>query len=174
MQHYNELRFYAFTNFYISSIQHGIQTGHASVDLLRKYEQRLHDAQNSDNDHLKATRVSAAINDLHVVRDWADNHKTYVILNGGDWFGVNKIFDIVAEAGFPFCDFYEPGLGNIRTTVGVVLPDSIFNMRREFVRTEQNPSGFAVYRHEDTNTTIAPNDRLYKFMETYKSCGLAH
>jgi hypothetical protein len=173
MQHYSQLRFYAFTNFYISSIQHGIQTGHASVDLVQKYKREYENAVNSDNDHMKAARLQVARDNLRVVEDWANNHKTYVILNGGEDADINAAYELLSKTGFPFVDFREPGLGNIRTCAGVLLPDSIFDMKRAMLRTEWEPNGYPIYRHEGTNTTIAPNDKLYAFMEYYKGCGLA-
>lgn len=173
MQPYNELRFYTFTNFYISPIQHGIQTGHASVDLVRKYEFEFNDAANSDNDYMKSIRIQNAADNRQVVNDWADNHKTYVVLNGGDDTGITKALELVSKTGFPFVDFREPGLGNVRTAVGIVLPDYIFNAQRQFRRTEWAPEGFAVYRHEESDLTIGPDHELYPFMEFYKSCGLA-
>ena len=110
MQPYNELRFYTFTNFYISPIQHGIQTGHASVDLVRKYEFEFNDAVNSDNDYMKSIRIQNAADNRQVVNDWADAHKTYVVLNGGDDTGITKALELVSKTGFPFVDFREPGL----------------------------------------------------------------
>lgn len=173
MQNYKQLRFYTYTNFYISSIQHGIQTGHASVDLLQKYRRKFDDAVNSENDSEKANRIMQARNNLAVVTDWADNHKTYVVLNGGDDSGINKINDLASKTGFPFIDFKEPGLGNIRTCVGIILPDEIFTMKRVVIKNEWQPEGFLHFRSESTDKGVYQNDDLYPFLEFHTSCGLA-
>ena len=172
MQHYNELRFYAFTNFYMSSIQHGIQTGHASVDLVQKYRREYEDAANSDYDYMKSTRLHLAISNRRTVDDWADNYKTYIILNGGQDSDINQAYELVSKTGFPFIDFREPGLGNIRTVVGILLPDRIFNMKRSFID-ESITRGSPVYRCDNSDEIIYPNDNLYPFMEYFKSCSLA-
>lgn len=173
MQNYKQLRFYSYTNFYISSIQHGIQTGHASVDLLQKYRREFDNAINSENDSEKVNRIAKARDNLAVVTDWADNHKTYVVLNGGDDIGITQINDLVSKTGFPFIDFKEPGLGNIRTCVGIILPDEIFTMKRTFVKTEWQPDGFQIFKSESTDKTVYQSDELYSFLQFHTSCGLA-
>lgn len=174
MRPYQELRFYCFTNFYLSSIQHGIQTGHASVRLIRKYQKELQAALSDEaEDKYVQARISKGKDDLEIVEDWADNHETYITLNGGDDTALKNAYELVSKTQFPFVEFIEPGIGNVRTAVGVVLPDTIFNMKREIFHTELEPAGFPVYKHEPSGWMIFPNDSLYPFMEYFKSCGLA-
>lgn len=108
-----ELRLYSFVNFYLSARQGGIQTGHASVRLLRKY----------------AKLGEAWSYKLDMVNDWADNHETYIVLNGGPMTGVKGALDIIEKCEYPFSPFYESGeaLGGILTCVAVVLPETVYN-----------------------------------------------
>ena len=108
-----ELRLYSFVNFYLSQIQQGIQTGHAAVQLIRTYtdkKQKHHE----------------------LVMDWADNHKTFIVLNGGHNAALEQTLEIVQRSGYPYSAFFEdgPSLGGLMTTVAVVLPENVFNARR--------------------------------------------
>ena len=67
-----ELRCYTFTDFMYSSIQQGIQSGHAAVELFNKYLIE----EGWQNGYAE------------VVQDWAANYKTMVCLNGGTFADV--------------------------------------------------------------------------------------
>jgi hypothetical protein len=108
-----ELRLYSFVNFYLSDIQKGIQTGHMAVDLVREY---------GDEDIcLQSQSV--------MVADWADNWKTFIVLNGGNNAMLDNAATICAFSGLPWTTFYEDeeSLGGLRTCVGVVVPENYFN-----------------------------------------------
>lgn len=113
-----ELRCYTFTNFMLSSIQQGIQSGHAMVELFNKYH--LDNGLQVQQDML---------------RDWAQNHKTLVCLNGGNADDVRDIkgfFDIGHQRGqnaYPYAAFFEDeaSLDGALTSVAVILPARIFD-----------------------------------------------
>ena len=92
-----ELRCYTFTNFMLSPIQQGIQSGHAAMELVNKY-----------------VFVTGWQNGFaEQVSDWVGNHKTIVCLNAGNAWGV-KDWRALFEAGykigkndFPYAEFYE-------------------------------------------------------------------
>lgn len=111
-----ELRFYTFVNYYLSPIQQGVQTGHAAVDLVRKY---------CGNGPIDLTIKQYQVD---LVEEWADNHKTFIILNGGNNASLNATLSLVEAMNFPYISFCEDerSLGGIMTTVGVLLPDSVF------------------------------------------------
>lgn len=165
-----ELRLYSFVNFYLSSIQQGIQTGHAAVDLVRKYSDRQYPMPNGEFPKWK---------DIELVEDWADNHKTFVILNGGANIDMQNVLDLTAASDFPWEVFLEDhnalGGGGIMTCVAVVLPDWIFNLRPEknihdetyYSWTRQlNDGGVIIY-------SVGPKDAEYEFVKMLKSKGLA-
>lgn len=112
-----ELRFYCFTNFYLSSIQHGVQTGHCAVDLVTKYL-ALRGDPNTPAAH------------VDMVTEWATKHKTFIILNGGELTNMSgPLLQAVKNSNFPWETFNEDaGLGNILTAVGVVIPEYIFDV----------------------------------------------
>jgi len=112
----SELRFYTFVNFYLSSIQQGIQSAHVLHELFTKYVQD-HDPYTSR------------------LYDWAENHKTMIVLNGGmsaDLTSLNMFLTCEAnKLSFPapWTSFSEDqaSLGGIMTGVGIVLPEEIYN-----------------------------------------------
>ena len=108
-----ELRLYSFVNFYLSDIQKGIQTGHMAVDLVREYGDQEYGL--------------TALRDM--VADWADNHKTFIVLNGGNNLMLDNAATICSRSGLPWTTFYEDeeSLGGLRTSVGVVVPENYFN-----------------------------------------------
>lgn len=110
-----ELRLYSFVNFYLSDIQKGIQTGHMAVDLVREY--------------VPDEPETVSQNHLNMVADWADNHKTFIVLNGGNNLMLDNTASICARSGLPWTTFYEDeeSLGGLRTCVGVVVPEKYFN-----------------------------------------------
>ena len=113
----SEFRFYCFTHFMLSAIQHGIQTGHASVDLVVKY------ASGSFPNPALASSVS----------DWARYDKTYVVLNGGNSAGLALVEDLLraAQDRYPWVSFHEDhdSLCGLKTAVGVLLPKQIWDVR---------------------------------------------
>lgn len=106
-----ELRFYSFTNFYLSSIQQGIQPGHAAVDLLTKY-----------------SLLSSGA--AKMVGDWAREHKTFVCLNGGNNASLQELWSFLDDINnpYPYVAFHEDeqSLGGVMTTIGIILPEKIF------------------------------------------------
>lgn len=108
------MRFYGFGNYYLSSLQQGLQAGHAAVDLYVKYH--LAEQQNSQ-------QVMYA--------DWAANHKTMVLLNGGNSADLQDLFNFLNtdENPYPFVKFHEDevSLNNALTYVGMILPPKIYD-----------------------------------------------
>lgn len=127
-----ELRLYSFVNnVYMSAIQHGIQTGHAAVDLVRAYTNPDEDIKIfSDPWYDRADDVE----------EWADDWKTFIILGAGDYQGVNEAYDILAATDLPYGDFVESprANGGLRTCAVIVLPDYIFDAQFDQYETRKN------------------------------------
>lgn len=111
------MRLYFFNNMYISSIQNGIQALHATVEMFLKYDD-----------------VDTEIEQQLMMMDWAANHKTVQLMNGGygkhisdlhDWFQENTDTGLCR---YPFAKFHEEqdALNGAITSVGVVLPERIY------------------------------------------------
>lgn len=156
-----ELRFYCFVNYYLSSIQQGIQTGHAAVQLLRNYQ------------CLSGERTP----NVKLVESWADYHKTFVTLNGGNNTMIKASTDIIADSGYPFVTFFEDeqSLGGIQTCVGVVLPETIFKCKKV---DGDNLCAYDYFRYtaEDgshTNTFPSDGNGKFELIKLVTSAGLA-
>lgn len=158
-----ELRLYSFVNHYLASggPHAGIQTGHAAVDLTRKYTNAFADV---------------SPNDVEMIVEWADNHKTFIVLNGGMHVEMLRVKKLVEESGFPFSVFHESeeALNGIMTTVAVVLPEQIFNMQRG---QDLNLNKMYSYTREVNGTrtgyTSMVGDHNFEFIDMLKSKRLA-
>ena len=113
-----ELRMYGLTIYQLTGIQKGIQFGHAVVD----YGQ------------MAKTLSTEHPNIIYQYDDWANNWKTFIILNGGttntnlDHLGtLNNHFATLIENGIICHPFYEPDLGNQLTSVVFIVDERVFN-----------------------------------------------
>jgi hypothetical protein len=162
-----ELRLYSFVNFYLSSMQQGIQTGHVAVDLVRKYTAN----GNPLNPHITEERE-------RLVEDWADLHKTFIVLNGGNAEGITAAAGIIARSGFPWAIFCEDeaSLRGIQTCVAVVLPESVFNARPTPVPNGSAPVYVSSVEREDGGVDEFSFDErhpLYELIGLLRSSRLA-
>lgn len=104
-------RCYHFGNMYLSSIQQGIQSAHAQMELFVKYQK---DSKQKD-----------------MLYEWATNHKTMICLNGGfssDLYNIKDTFkDIMNE--YPWASFSESeeALGGTITNIAIILPERIYD-----------------------------------------------
>lgn len=130
------MRCYHLCNMYLSSIQQGIQSAHAQMELFVKYEKNLVPNYTSvQKQYLYA---------------WAENHKTMIVLNGGFLNTMQDTLDFLSneENTYPFAPFYESqeALGGILTNIAIVLPEKIYKTS-ELLRTKMI----------DENLSINPN-----------------
>ena len=134
-----ELRCYTFTDFMVSPIQQGIQSGHAAMELVNKYLLE----EGWQNGYAE------------VVADWVRNHKTIICLNGGryedvvDWL---RFFEdglvLQHQNDLPFAGFTEePAQGGNLTSVAVILPERIFNGATALREAKWNDEYVVVWDH---------------------------
>ena len=117
-----ELRMYGFVPYNISPIQQAIQFGHAVVE----YGQMI-----------KGKTKQEIIYD-----DWANNWKTFIILNGGTTnhktsledglpFGsLNNHLLTLVDNNIEFAQFNEPDLGDQLTAVVFIVDERVFNRKK--------------------------------------------
>jgi hypothetical protein len=117
-----ELRMYGLVPYNISPIQQAIQFGHAVVEYGQKSKDR--------------TQQEIIYN------DWADNWKTFIILNGGTTnhktsledglpFGsLNNHLLTLLDNGVSFAQFSEPDLGDQLTAVVFIVDERVFNRKK--------------------------------------------
>lgn len=108
-----ELRMYGLVPYNISPIQQGIQFGHAVVEYSLQH----------------------GMTELYL--DWAQNWKTFIILNGGTtndnpkWLGtLNQHAQTLGEMNIPTSCFYEPDLGDQLTAVVFIVDERVFNKEK--------------------------------------------
>jgi len=116
------MRLYTFTNFYLSSIQQGIQPAHVISDMYIKYV---------------AGRAAPLPQAGVAFQDWAARHKTMICLNGGHHGSIKAIAEqlevIGNELNLPTAAFHEDeeSLGGIMTSTGIVVPAEIYERAAE-------------------------------------------
>src|SRR5688572_19208229 len=93
-----------FNLFHFSSIQQGIQGGHAANAVRNKYPRRKD------------------------VKRWATKDLTINHKNGGDSSGLEEIVKLFKSKDNPYAweDFREPDAENIRTSVAICVPEHIY------------------------------------------------
>ena len=119
-----ELRMYGLVPYNISPIQQGIQFGHAVVDYGQKMKYLGEHNQSLNTQY----------------NDWADNWKTFIILNGGTTN--NKIVDgkylgslnnhkeTLDKIGVFNVGFNETDLGDQLTSVVFIVDERVFNKEK--------------------------------------------
>lgn len=153
-----ELRLYTFVNFYLSQMAHGIQTAHAAVDLIRYYDTVPHEDP--------AQRA--------LVHEWADLHKTIIVLNGGNNAMLEETMQLAEQSGLPCMDFFEDqqSLGGIRTCVAVVVPENVFKAE---LTDRFGLEPVYVYVHEDGRHDLydTRHPGMFNFIDRLKHSRLA-
>jgi hypothetical protein len=119
-----ELRMYGIVPYNISPIQQAIQFGHAVVEYGQKVKEHNHE--------------QASI----IYNDWANNWKTFIILNGGTTndktsledglpFGsLNNHLLTLVNNDVNFASFSEPDLGDQLTAVVFIVDERVFNKKK--------------------------------------------
>lgn len=115
------MRLYFFGNMYLSSIQQGIQAAHVTAALLTKYAPPAQGHHGSDTHWDR-------------LMDWARNHQTMILLNGGYGRNLHALVERFSQAEnpFPWCQFHESpdALEGALTSVGILLPERIYDASR--------------------------------------------
>lgn len=126
-----ELRMYGLVPYNISPIQQGIQFGHAVVEYSRMIDELAVHAAGSYDESVIAK-----------YKDWADNWKTFIILNGGTTnsrfrledglpFGtLNQHALTLSGMGIELATFKEPDLGDQLTAVVFIVDERVFNEKK--------------------------------------------
>jgi hypothetical protein len=97
---------------YLSSIQQGIQNAHVVADMFIKYD--------TDGDAQQERKLY----------DWAENHKTMILLNGGYSETIRNLLTFFCDKQnpYPYKSFCEgqDALDGALTCVGIILPEKIY------------------------------------------------
>ena len=113
------MRFYAWGNMYLSSIQQGIQSLHCISELYLKV--RAHREEEPQH-----------VVDLYT---WGADYKTVVILNAGEMSALENVEDLMSRADNPYAwaSWRESpeSLNGALTNVGVILPERMYMAARD-------------------------------------------
>lgn len=110
--HNTPLRAYFFQNMYLGGIQAGIQAQHCTARLFTKY--------------------NLGSVEYDTIHNWAQNHETTILLNGGMCNDLNSIAECLSSLDYPWATFSESdeALNGALTSVGVILPEHIWMHRK--------------------------------------------
>lgn len=64
---------------------------------------------------------------LDILYNWADNHKTIIVKNGGGSENMVKIKALIESMDLPYATFQEPSLDNALTCVGIIVPERLYD-----------------------------------------------
>jgi hypothetical protein len=124
-----ELRMYGLVPYNISPIQQAIQFGHAVVEYGQKMKYLGEHNQSLNTQY----------------NDWADNWKTFIILNGGfSNHSVNRYHQTdepfigtmesnlitLEQNGVEIATFYEPDLNDLLSAVVFIVDERVFNRKK--------------------------------------------
>lgn len=148
------MRAYFFTNMYLSPIQKGIQTAHATTELFVKYDRR--------------TSLGEAL------YEWAGFHKTMIVVDGGAQGDMRQTYDtIINTVGHihPHSSFFEDtySLNGAFTAFAIVLPAQIYDTATAL--REEPPATQSEYYEIMKAAGIAPEE--FKLVDIIKRAPLA-
>ena len=109
-----EQRMYSLVLRQLNPIQKGVQTTHAVVEYANKYS--------SDEEY----------------RQWAETDKTLIMLDGGTYQEMVRIYDSLKELGIKFADFQEPDLNYLTTSITFLADERVWN-REQYPSWESLP-----------------------------------
>lgn len=112
-----EYRMYGFVPYNLSPIQQGIQFGHAVVEY---------------GQNVKGTTI-----DESIYNKWANNDKTFIILNGGTTNTniekpgtLNEYRQTLSDADVLFASFFEPDLGDQLTAFVFLVDERVYDKKK--------------------------------------------
>ena len=124
-----ELRMYGIVPYNISPIQQGIQFGHAVVEYGQKMKYLGEHNQSLNTQY----------------NDWADNWKTFIILNGGTSnHSINRYHQtdepfvgsmesnlvLLEQNNIEINTFYEPDLNDMLSAIVFIVDERVFNKKK--------------------------------------------
>lgn len=154
-----QYRFYSLVNFYLSSIQQGIQSGHALGEIVNKNIEQPNETEKT------------------IIKSFLKNDKTWVVLNGGahddivNFYGFLETNKNYFKYRVPFAPFYEDNksLGGIMTCVGLIVPEQYFNCVKDPI----TDSYFKIISDDPEEFPFPKESIDWQLLEYIKRCPLA-
>jgi hypothetical protein len=108
---------YFFTMYNLSGIQKGIQAGHAAIEYALAYSEDP------------------------AYQNWARNHKTFIVLNGGSSVGMEDRLKELEELNIPHAIFREPDLNDSISAIAFLVHEEEYAPDPD----DLNPSATSLY-----------------------------
>lgn len=139
-------RCYHLNNMYLAAVHAGLQSAHAQHELAIKYL--------DSSESLAETPIHEPAKAGYL--EWAKNHKTIIVLNGGMQSNLLEWETMLASAPHPYAwaSFRESeeALNGALTNIALVLPEKIYSYAKEVTRADNAPMGVcAVVRRLEDN-----------------------
>ena len=109
-----EQRMYSLVLRQLNPIQKGVQTTHGVVEYANKYA--------SDEEY----------------KQWAETDKSLIVLDGGTYQEMVRIYDTLKELEMKFADFQEPDLNYLTTSITFLADERVWN-REQYPSWESLP-----------------------------------
>ena len=135
-----EWRMYGLVPYNISEIQKGIQYGHAVVEYgqgIKEIERKYKDGESKFYD-----QTMKFVDDYN---NWADNWKTFMIMNGGTSNHTQNSYQVgefsgtmeghlkeLNDNGIHFATFYEPDLNDMLSAIVFLVDERVFKLKPYF------------------------------------------
>lgn len=135
-----EWRMYGLVPYNISEIQKGIQYGHAVVEYgqgIKEIERKY-----KDGDSKFYEQTMKLVDDYN---NWADNWKTFIIMNGGTSNHTKNRYQVgefsgtmeghlkeLSDNGIHFATFYEPDLNDMLSSIVFLVDERVFKLKPYF------------------------------------------
>ena len=108
-------KLYGFAPYQLTGIQAGIQFGHAVARLAFKYKRSPYASSEPDDTF------------YGIVRTWAEEDETFVVLNGGSLSDIEPLFNeffSTFNGAYPYATFFEPDLCDAMSSFVFLVPES--------------------------------------------------
>jgi len=158
-----ELRMYGLVNYQLTGIQQGIQFLHGVVEYGQMANEKGGDI-------------------LEQYNEWADIHKTVILLNGGTTNlnsekpgTLNQHLQTLKEKGVFCASFHEPDLGNQLTGVVFLVDERVFNKEKypDFAFTNQNQKtpGYGMWSNDPLKPEFLNENEAKRWQDWVQSIG---
>ena len=150
------MKAYTFIHSYICGIQVGIQASHSNIEIMRNLT------------------PATCIRDSEISK-WADEHKTFVWLDGGDSETLEDTINLIQAASIPYAYFNEPAMkcssagpldAGMITAVTAVLTEK----QVELCSLIRTGGGTIVPRNNNTEACFSFRDALGGYTYTDNIC----
>lgn len=159
-----ELRMYGLVNYQLTGIQQGIQFLHAVVE------------------YSQGVKWTLGTHKLGQYDDWADQHKTVILLNGGttntnqERLGtMNQHHQLLNEKGIYHSHFNEPDLGDQLTAIAFIVDERVFNKEKypdfDFTNKNQKTPGYGMWSNDPINPQFLNESEAQRWQEWVQSIG---